>query len=165
MVKRIVTMREAADEWVRGFNAFPLSMITRIFADECWREVTEPCVGSRVHVDLFCGTVIDIDKNNSLYAVELDGGEEISCEKSDIEPDYYDSFPMWGTVWQFSDPCDKWWLEDEDGITTMSSCGFRVYKHDEYGYFFGIDGCGYDFYEQHWIPLYKKRGLKWHEKE
>ena len=24
---------------------------------------------------------------------------------------------------------------------------------------------GYDFYENHWIPLYKARGLQWHETE
>ena len=28
-----------------------------------------------------------------------------------------------------------------------------------------IDGAGYDFYESHWIPLYKARGLQWHETE
>ena len=31
------------------------------------------------------------------------------------------------------------------------------------GYFFGIDGAGYSFYEEHWIPLYKARGLQWHK--
>ena len=26
-----------------------------------------------------------------------------------------------------------------------------------------MDGCGYDFYLEHWVPLYKARGLKWHD--
>lgn len=26
-------------------------------------------------------------------------------------------------------------------------------------------GAGYSFYTEHWIPLYKARGLKWHDKE
>ena len=47
----------------------------------------------------------------------------------------------------------------------MSECGFRIYYSEKYGYFFGIDGAGYDFYEAHWIPLYKARGLKWHEND
>ena len=38
-----------------------------------------------------------------------------------------------------------------------------MYKHEEFGYFFGIDGAGYDFYEAHWTPLYKARGLHWHD--
>lgn len=45
----------------------------------------------------------------------------------------------------------------------MSDCGFRVYQHEEWGFFFGIDGAGYDFYSEHWIPLYKRRGLRWHD--
>ena len=50
-----------------------------------------------------------------------------------------------------------------DGIRVMSDCGFRIYQHEEWGYFFGIDGAGYDFYSEHWIPLYKSRGLQWHD--
>ena len=45
----------------------------------------------------------------------------------------------------------------------MSNCGFRIYESEEFGYFFGIDGAGYDFYESHWEPLYKARGLHWHD--
>ena len=52
-----------------------------------------------------------------------------------------------------------------DGIQVMSECGFRIYESDEWGYFFGIDGAGYDFYSEHWIPLYRKRGLQWHDPE
>lgn len=54
-------------------------------------------------------------------------------------------------------------MDELDGIKKMSECGFRIYEHDEWGYFFGIDGCGYSFYDEHWIPLYKKRGLQWHD--
>ena len=71
--------------------------------------------------------------------------------------------PMWGTLWNFADGCNNNWLEKQDGIQKMSECGFRIYEHEEWGYFFGIDGAGYDFYENHWIPLYKIRGLKWHD--
>ena len=47
----------------------------------------------------------------------------------------------------------------------MANCGFRIYESEDYGYIFGIDGAGYDFYEAHWIPLYKAIGLKWHDNE
>ena len=65
-------------------------------------------------------------------------------------------------MWQFGDSSDDWWLEEQDGIRKMSECGFQIYHHEDWGYFFGIDGCGYSFYDEHWIPLYKARGLKWH---
>lgn len=68
---------------------------------------------------------------------------------------------MWGTMWSFHNSLDDYWLSDN--LQAMSDCGFRIYEHDEWGYFFGIDGAGYDFYESHWIPLYKARGLRWHE--
>ena len=77
----------------------------------------------------------------------------------------YDVFPMWGTMWSFHDSIDDWWLEECDGIRLMSECGFRIYYHQEWGYFFGIDGAGYDFYAEHWEPLYKARGLHWHDEE
>ncbi len=64
-------------------------------------------------------------------------------------------------MWSFSDSCDNWWLEENGGIQAMSECGFRIYYSEEFGYFFGIDGAGYSFYEAHWIPLYQARGLHW----
>lgn len=72
-------------------------------------------------------------------------------------------FPMWGTMWSFGDSCDDWWLEDN--VELMHELGFSVFESEDYGYFFGIDGAGYDFYEAHWIPLYKARGLHWHKEE
>jgi len=74
-----------------------------------------------------------------------------------------DSFlPMWGWMWSFSDGTDSRWLEDKKNLQSMADCGFRIYEQEDYGYIFGIDGMGYDFYEAHWIPLYKARGLKCH---
>ena len=66
-------------------------------------------------------------------------------------------------MWLFGDSLDNYWLEEKDGITRMSQCGFRILESKEFGYFFGIDGAGYDFYESHWIPLYNEHGLKWHD--
>lgn len=72
-------------------------------------------------------------------------------------------FPMWGTVWTFNDSADEWWAENH--IDVMQECGFRVYDQEDFGIIFGIDGAGYNFYEAHWVPLYKARGLQWHEQE
>lgn len=51
------------------------------------------------------------------------------------------------------------WLEGDDGTSKMSKCGFRIYK----SYAFGIDGAGYDFYENN-LPYHGSKGdsmLQW----
>ena len=105
------------------------------------------------------------DMISTLMGVDPDAWSEVTVFDEDNEDEYREFLPMWGTLWAFSDPTDVWWLEEKDGIATMSKLGFRIYYHDEWGYFFGIDGAGYDFYEAHWIPLYKARGLHWHREE
>lgn len=105
------------------------------------------------------------DMIDTLMGVDPDAWCEVTVFDEDDEDDYREFLPMWGTMWSFSDPVDEWWLEEKGGIETMSKLGFRIYHHEEWGYFFGIDGAGYDFYEEHWIPLYKARGLHWHKEE
>lgn len=61
-----------------------------------------------------------------------------------------------------TDPTDEYWLIEKDGLLKMSQIGFRIYSHDDWGYFFGIDAAGFDFYKAYWIPLYEARGLNWH---
>lgn len=87
------------------------------------------------------------------------------CEVTVFDEDkyYYGTLPMWGTMWSFGDMLDDEWLETHGGIEKMSECGFRIYHSEKHGYFFGIDGAGYNFYGAHWIPLYKARGLRWHD--
>lgn len=73
----------------------------------------------------------------------------------------YIDFPMWGWVWgtTYSDWITDEWIEEH--IEELEDIGFTIIHHDEYGYFLGIDGAGYDFYEAHWIPLYDLLGFKW----
>lgn len=73
-------------------------------------------------------------------------------------------FPMWGTMWSFGCSLDDDWLEYEGGLEIMSKIGFRIYKHEEFGYFFGVDSTG-DFYRNYWTPLYLARGWTWHLQE
>ena len=91
------------------------------------------------------------------------GDEIYEVTPSAEDENEYDSFlPMWGTMWSFGDFLDNSWLEDERNLKAMADCGFRIYEQEDCGYIFGIDGAGYDFYEAHWIPLYKACGLQWH---
>lgn len=176
MRKKGMTINDAAHEWVKEFNAFPYGMIEKLMKNDPneWYEVTMPAYGDRVYVyeEGEYGEIENIrepsdddDIEEILYEITLDKGNKVFCTRDDFESEYYGGLPMWGTLWQFGDSCDDWWLEEGDGIRIMSECGFRIYEHEEFGYFFGIDGAGYDFYEAHWIPLYKARGLHWHDEE
>lgn len=167
MTREITTILEASREWVGTFNAFPLEMITKLFNIDVdgWREITPISKGCRVwsNKNQEIGYIKEIKENEDgeeIAVIELDNGEKVEELKEDLSREEDDYFPMWGTMWQFSDSCDNWWLENH--LNEMVDCGFRIYESDEFGYFFGIDGVGYDFYEAHWIPLYNERGLQWH---
>ena len=165
------TVEDAAYRWVSTFNAYPRDMISLLMEAEPddWREVTAPDEGDRVYV-LSTGERGEVVKSygNGKYRVEIEDTDEdvdkaVNVDQEDLEVEYEDLLPMWRKIWGFGDDSDEDWLEKEDGIRVMSECGFRIFHHDEWGYFFGIDGAGYNFYEAHWIPLYKARGLHWHD--
>lgn len=99
-----------------------------------------------------------------------DGGDDLieitpytEAEQAEVEGQDY--FPMWETLWQFDDCTDERWAESEEGLNALKNCGFRVYQSAEWGVFFGIDGAGYSFIREHFIPLYIARGLRWSEED
>ena len=101
-----------------------------------------------------------------------DGGEDLyeitpytEEEQEENEGFGQDIFPMWSTMWQFSDSWDADWAESETGLKALKECGFRIYRSMEWGDFIGIDGCGYSFFAEHWTPLYIARGLRWSEED
>jgi len=168
MIKAGMTIKEAAEYWVCTMNAIPQDMLRCVMehGDSYWQEVTLPSAGDRVYsYEHGEGEIRKVLGENGPYKVEFDNGEVAECEEGDISVIYDTDLPMWGTMWSFGDSCDDWWLEEDDGLRKMSDCGFRIYYSDEYGYYYGIDGAGYDFYEYHWVPLYKARGLQWHDPE
>lgn len=168
-----MTLEDAAREWVNGFNAIPQGMIEQLMRDnpDEWQEVTAPAVGDRVYVydtkpagsKEHGGEIIVKNRETGGFTIRLDDGAEIIADDTGFSVEYCESLPMWGTMWSFGDVCDNWWLDTGEGISIMSNCGFRIYEHDYWGYFFGIDGAGYSFMEAHFLPLYKARGLQWHD--
>ena len=170
MIKAGMTVKEAAREWVNGFSKFPQDMIGKLMAmdADAWQELTMPKLCDRVCVTTLpenceseecSGEITNLISECDLYQITLDDGTIIEISAEDFEVERDDSLPMWGWLWQFGDSADDYWLSNMGGIKLMSRCGLRVYEHDEWGYFFGIDGAGYDFYDEHWCPLYKARGL------
>jgi len=163
-----MTKKEATERWVSEFNAIPQGMIEALYKADVdgWQEVTKPRVGNEVYhyPSQDTGEIVKVYDFNDEFDVDFDGRIE-TVSLDDIEVEHDSIFPMWGTMWRFGERLDDYWLTDDNGLQAMSNCGFRIYEHDEFGYFFGIDGAGYSFYEEHWIPLYEVRGLQWHDKE
>ena len=171
------TIREAAHAWVEGFNAIPQSVVEKLMEHSGYmdfQEITPPAIGDQARV--WTGehktdwvTIIRRDQEDAeLLTVRNEEGEEYEINEDDIELERDSSLPMWGTMWAFGDGIDDSWLKHEfgaDGLRLMADCGFRIYESEDWEYVFGIDGCGYDFYESHWVPLYKARGLHWHKEE
>lgn len=71
--------------------------------------------------------------------------------------------PMWGT-WFIPDGLMAGWILDHK--EEVAKCGFTLIFDNYYDLFaIGIDGAGYSFMDEHWIPLYRARGLQWHDGE
>lgn len=172
MIREYKTIRDATELFVSEMNAIPTDFVRTLMninPDE-WVEKTKPRRGDLVYVlDLPDGCESNeyygkiVRRHDNEIVVKLNNGIEIVTDETNVDIQREDIVPVWGTMWSFGDKIDEYWLEERDGLHLMSDCGFRIYENEDYGYFFGIDGAGYDFFEQHWIPLYKARGLKWHD--
>ena len=165
-MSRFTTIREAAEAWVQGFNAIPSGVLEKLGTEEVY-EITPISRGDRVYIwGDEQGEVVKVRRDGKAL-VEMDGDRShrlIDLDNLEAERDGW--LPMWGTLWTFGDSIDEEWANGEylgPHLQEMADCGFRIYEQEDFGLIFGIDGCGYDFYESHWIPLYKARGLKWHE--
>ena len=107
--------------------------------------------------------VTDEDIQNEGYEVEDMDENQIDDARSEIENQQREV--MWGTIFEAKDNTIKdWILNDYEKIITEA--GFTIIdlsreNEGEYetGVFLGVNGAGYDFYDQHWIPLYKIFGV------
>lgn len=170
------TIREASESWVKEFDAVPISVIEKLLQlnpDELY-EITPPAIGDYVTVffegyDGEQGEIVSMEDEKSddqwIFTVSLFSCDvRLSLHEDEFErSEIRDLLPMWGWMWAMTDMCDKAWIEDH--LYEIANCGFRIYEQEDYGYLIGIDGAGYDFYESHWIPLYRERGLMWHDVE
>jgi hypothetical protein len=97
------------------------------------------------------------------YELECLNSEKFLNDRYDYgQP--YDWPCIWGTCFHPDFSLDEEWIRDN--VEEVEKCGLLIYESDEIGIILAVDGAGYDFYSDHWIPLYKKRGLQWHsEKE
>ena len=69
--------------------------------------------------------------------------------------------PMWSTWWRVTEWLDQVWISEHPEET--AEAGFTLIYMDGELFALGIDGAGYRFLDAHWVPLYRTRGLKWHD--
>ena len=148
MLGKGMTVSEAAHRWVQELNRFPQDMISKLMSIDIdgWREVTAPGPGDSVYLfDVPTedkdgneyegrdqeGEIVKVLGDGDVFVIELNDGTEVAVEEGCFEVQRYDSLPMWGTMWQFGDSADDYWLEELDGIREMSGCGFRIYEKDQ----------------------------------
>lgn len=162
-----MNINDTCREWF-AYNliSIPMSVVNKLseYDEDDLMEITPPAVNDRVcaYYEGCKGEITKIsrdyinDKTN--YQIHLDDGRDIWLEEDEFEVEPDNLFPMWGTMWAFKNSCDNDWLSAN--VEEMASCGFRIYESKDYEYLFGIDGAGYDFYEAHWIPLYRTMRIR-----
>lgn len=171
MMNNNMTIKEATERWVSSFNAIPQSLIVKAYLKnddiDSIQEITPITDGNLVWSNEYQteAEVLSVDRENETARIDVNEDEDVEVSIHDLNREDDDYLPMWGTMWTFGSTMEDYWIEEQGGLEVMADCGFRIYETDELGYLFGIDGAGYSFYEDHWIPLYKARGLKWHREE
>lgn len=170
------TKKEATRQWIGEWNAHPQWMIEKMIGEnhDNWQNVTP--VTFDVGDDVLCSydendltehgelyTIKEINTDDDTYMLEV-GDLLVKVDRSDIEKEEERPIiPMWSVLWSMGEDLDHQWINEN--LEKIASCGIEIFEYDD-GYnqmhFLGINGCGYDFYESHWIPLYEQRGLQWH---
>jgi len=163
-----MTKRDATVKWRSEMNAIQTDIILALHkADlDSWREVTAPTIGDQIYhyPDEKSGEIVHVyETGERELDVDFDGKiETVAIDDITVERDTM--LPMWSTMWSFSDSADEHWIDDPANQMAMTDCGFRIYEHDDFGYFFGVDSNDI-FIDRVWLPLYEARGLQWHDRD
>jgi len=168
-----MNIKEATNRWVNEFNFVSETLIQNAVGEDFgdWIDLTRDIitVGDTVYYDGENWEVLEID-DDMLFLESLNDPESmgnIEVKKWEVEPeeDYYSGlFPMWGTLFNPKSGFDEEWIQNN--LEKVKECGLRAFEYYPTGdIFLGVDGAGYSFMDNHWIPLYKARGLQWHDFE
>ena len=158
-----LTKRVACEQWVAESNAFSLWMVEKLAGEglEGISKLTPIVEDDYVTYfkDWGTYTVKSVDREEGTLVLISDDEEEVVADLNEVEKVDDDYFPMWNTLWEFPNI-------DEDDAELVAKCGFEMYELTEDGtILIGINGCGYSFYEAHWLPLYDAKGMCWHDTE
>lgn len=171
MLSKGMTVEDAAMRWVSEFNEVPPGVVNLLKAETEMTEITPPAAGDLIRLierpEGYDGGAEEGEIVSRLpdgrYKVRMWDEQDVAIPEEDFYVIREYETPIWGTMWAFGDSLDNYWLSDPAHLQAMADCGFRVFEQEDYDYLFGIDGAGYDFWESHWCPLYRVRGLRWHD--
>jgi hypothetical protein len=109
-------------------------------------------------------TRTDEDIDNDTWSC---GNCDADAESTDLEYSDLEDGLLCG--WPGAHAYSWWtteWNNNERFVDCAASAGFIVYEPQDFdGYVLSIDGGGYSFMDDHWIPLYLYLGFTWHERE
>lgn len=160
-----VSEREACSNWFNStFKEVEADMIESPESDRCLRCRDLPEEGSTIsqygeygQEERFSYTVNMVDTARQVVIATDEDGEVLEVPFDELAN--LDGRPMWNAMWVING--EPSYLE----IQEFNECGISVYEDGDGGWYFGIDGCGYDFYDAHWIKLYREYGMCWHSTE
>ena len=152
----VADVRARGDEALRDYAAkFDRTKLTSIRVEE--KEIDE--AEARLGDDIKAAMQLNPEEwtiSGFYYNEETD-------EEEYIEDGCYLELPCWNTLWTPDFLIDEEWiLENKKAICEL---GFRIIENTkEYtGTWLGIEGYGYSFMQEHFLPLYELRGLEWHK--
>lgn len=140
----------------------------RMYAKEVWtkedvlRMTTKRIKEGLVAIKTKC-VLRWLDRMNGIPSEAVTYLAQDGCQvlAGEDESAYGDWLVSWGTMWTFKEIIDKDWAQDNS--KAFEEAGFSLYDVKRLGLVFGVDGGGYDFVEEHFLPLYDARGIQWHE--
>jgi len=183
---RYIFIRDAAHEFVsREFNSIPAILFEKACelahnnggeADDVLTLVDAPsCAcphcGEEVEKgeEIVCNCEDDCECDLDATDIAYEGNHHWKCEScnndSITEEIAYEHLPPYGPVHAWPGAWSTgFWTTNSRVREKASECGFLVYEPQDFnGIVLFVDGAGYDFYDQHWIPLYLALGYTWHE--
>lgn len=161
-------LKEKVNQWVdRSFNFIQLDVVED-HARANGHEFTD-CIQTP-EISVLIKTWIDdcpsdADEAREEYKQEYEEGEVYDFEdwledgeyENAVMEHYYQSenYPMWNTLFEARDSMISHWI-DQNASEIYDKIGFGVAEgFESLNSMLFTTGCGYDFYEAHWIPLYK----------
>lgn len=170
-----LSIQDAARRWIDTFDHVPASVLEKMAeADPDMYHYDSDSLrlvgGPRIVCD---GCERDYEGPSTLSELRdrAKQGRGVPCPWCDLNPgDQWirgypsHAFPVaWSTLFAPRESLDcEWVLEHAEEVAKLN---LYVFQSEDYGCLLGIDGAGYDFHEAFWIPLYRLRGLKWHDFE
>lgn len=131
MQRNIITVKDAAQEWVNGFNAIPYAVIEKICnhdIDSIY-ELTKDREGDYIysykHNDM--GEIEEILKDHIIATID---GRKVKLKSNEYTVEHDSFLPMWGTLWTFGEWLDENWAKEN--LRTISNCGFRIYEQEDF---------------------------------